>query len=103
MDTNKTKYMDKDMLKMAREYFAKEGRRGSAGRESAEKSRELKRMLRERSGIQGRVEVVPNAGMMMPNRRSMVREGMMDMANKPDAAFGREMARERKKQQRESY
>jgi len=92
-----------DKLKQAKESLVRMPR-GSAGRESAEKSRELKRMLRERSGIQGRVEVVPNAGgMMMPNKRSMMREGMMDMANKPEAAFGREMARERKKQQRENY
>lgn len=92
-----------DKLKQAKESLGRSVSRGSAGRESAEKSRELKSMLRKRSGVQGNVEVVPNAGLMMPARRSMVREGMMDMANKPDAAFGREMARERKKQQRENY
>jgi hypothetical protein len=100
---DKLKYMDKDMLKKAREQFTKEDRRGSAGRESAEKNRMEKRVLRERGGIRGPVEVVPNAELRMPSMKQMVAEGKMDMANKPEAAFGREMARERKKQQRGAY
>ncbi len=86
---------------MAREYFAKQDRRGSAGRESAEKNRMEKRVLRERSGIQGSVEVVPNAKMRMPSKRQMIDEGRMDTANKPNPAFAKEMAEEKKKQQRE--
>jgi hypothetical protein len=98
---DKLKYMDKDMLKKAREQFTKEDRRGSAGRESAEKNRMEKRVLRERGGVQGSVEVVPNAEMRMPSRKQMITEGMMDLANKPSADFGKEMAREKLKQQKQ--
>jgi len=38
----------------------------------------------------------------MYSKKSMVYEGKMDMINKPDPAFGKEMAMQQKKQQRES-
>lgn len=74
---------------------------GSAGRESAEKQRKLEQVMRKRTPAPYGVEVVPNAPMGMPSKKSMVREGRMDLANKPSPEFGKEMARERKRQQRE--
>lgn len=75
--------------------------RGSAGRESAEKQRERQRILRERAGIQGGgVKVVPNAQLTMPSKKQMVTEGKMDLVNKPNPTFGKEMAREKAKQMR---
>lgn len=73
--------MDTNKLKVAREYFAKEDRRGSAGRESAEKSREMKRLRRKYMGVEGRVELVPNAKLIMPSKKRMMDEGMMDTIN----------------------
>lgn len=74
--------------------------RGSVGRESAEQQR--KREQRERSKPDmSRVMRVPLGDAAMPSKKSMVREGRMDLANNPNPEFGKEMARERKRQQRE--
>ena len=73
--------MDTNKLKMAREYFAKEDRRGSAGRESAEKSREMKRLRRKYMGVQEPAKLVPNAKLIMPSKKRMMDEGMMDLIN----------------------
>jgi hypothetical protein len=74
--------------------------RGSAGRESAEQQR--KREQRERSKPDmSRVMRVPLGDAAMPSKKSMVREGRMDLANNPNPEFGKEMARERRRQQRE--
>jgi hypothetical protein len=75
--------MDTNKLKMARESLVSKpsARAGSAGRESAEKSREMKRLRRKYMGVEGRVERVPNAKMIMPSKKRMMDEGMMDLIN----------------------
>lgn len=93
--------------------------RGSAGRESAERQREdeqeykqeMRKFLASRPkdksyfydyGITKRpVKAVPYGDLRMPSEKQMIAEGRMDLANKPDPAIGRELARERLRQQKE--
>lgn len=84
-----------DKLKLAREYFSQ-----SPSRAGAITDQNRKRILRERGGVQGPVEVVPNPKLIMPSEKRMMREGRMDLANKPNPEFGKEMAREKAKQMR---
>ena len=85
-----------EKLKLAKQQM------GSAGRESAEMQRQRQRIVRERSGIQAEnVRQIPNAEMKMPSEKRMMQEGRMDLANKPNPTFGKEMAMEKVRQQKQ--
>lgn len=81
-DENMVKYRERDMLKKARQSITKPKQMGSAGRESAYKNREEKRILAKYSP--GPSKIVPNGVMIMPSREQMINEGRMDMANSPE-------------------
>ena len=92
-----------DKLKAAREFFGEMGP-GTTSPSRAQMITEQsgKQVIpRDSGGIRATPVLVPNAKMSMPSKKQMLREGMMDTANKRDAGFAKEMARERKKQQRE--
>lgn len=64
-----------DKLKQARQQL------GSAGRESAEKQRERYRLMRKQTVAPYGVEVVPNATITMPSKKSMMRDSMSSVIN----------------------
>jgi hypothetical protein len=48
------------------------------------------------------VETRPEGEVRMKSKKAMIEEGKMDLANKPDPEFAKELARERKKQKAEA-
>ena len=69
-----------DKLKSAKDMLSYGGG-ASPSRAAIIEQANRKRILRERSGIQGNVEVVPNAEMKMPSKKSMMRDSMSSIIN----------------------
>ena len=90
-----------DKLQMARDYFAKDSTPSRAKIITEQNNR---RILRERGVPQFNMVEVPYGQLKMPSKKQMIDEGKMDLINKPNPEFGKELAREKQKQkQKRSY